>query len=154
MFKERKCVPEWTDVLTPPYHQTTIHHNAVLWEKPEVTLAALEVTHEAAQMKLEIQYVGLPLTGDGAKKDFFLFQEVSSCRESWPFTLLKCVRTGICKTGRDLLKGQDQLKTHVSSWTFYYQQLLWHYHDQGVIKTSPAVGLFSLQSGQVTPNSS
>lgn len=119
--QKKKCVSDWTNVLTPQYHKTKIYRNAVFSEKTKVTPASLEVTHEAAQMKLEIQYLVLPLTGDWAKKDFFLFQEASSCKEGWPFTPLKSVGMGIFKTAHDLLKGQDQLKTHISSWTFYYQ---------------------------------
>lgn len=58
---------------TPPYHKAAIHHNAVLSEKPEVTQAAWEVTHEAAQMKLEIQYV-CPLLGMEQRRISSLFE--------------------------------------------------------------------------------
>lgn len=55
-------------------------------KKQETTKAALEVTHEAAQKKLEIQYLVLPRSGGWATKDFFLFWEASTCEEGWPFT--------------------------------------------------------------------
>lgn len=59
-----------------------------------VTPAALEVTHEAAQMNLEIQYLVLPLTEGSAKKESFLFQEASNYKESRTFT-----PTQVCENG-------------------------------------------------------
>jgi len=56
------------------------------FQKKQVTPADLKVTHEAAQTKLEIQYLVSPLTGDWGKKDFFRFQKASNCKEGWPFT--------------------------------------------------------------------
>lgn len=50
---------------------------------------------------------------------FFIRRAVT--RRADPSPLLKSVGTEIFKPGHDLLKGQHQLKTHISSWKFYYQ---------------------------------
>lgn len=78
---EKKCI----DISRPRY--TAMQGSQKKKNnKTGVTPAALQVTHEAAQMKPEIQYLVLPITEGWAKKEFFLFQEVSSYKESWPFT--------------------------------------------------------------------
>lgn len=100
-------------------------------EIKNITPAALEVTHEAAQMKLEIQYLVLPLTGAEQRRISSFFARPAVAKRADPSPLLKSAGTGIFKTGHDLLKGQGQLKTHISGWAYYYQWGLQHDHYQG-----------------------
>lgn len=74
-----------------------------------------------------------------AKKDFFLFVRPAVAKRADPSPLLKSAGTGIFKTGHDLLKGQGQLKTHISGWAYYYQWGLQHDRYQGGPPTPPPI---------------
>lgn len=122
--QQRKSVSDWTNVLTPQVHKI-IYRNAVFSggkkknkKAPKQLWKSLTRQH---RWNPKFNILFCPEVGAEQRRISSFFERPALARRADLSPLLKSVGTGIFETGHDLLKGQGQLKTHISGRAYYCQ---------------------------------